>query len=379
MHERRNFCSWRSETLAASRLHSYTGHPHRRRLCSRPFVNRLILVLCLLSSGLSVRPLLAAVVAQSSAEVKEEPVTLLPIAGAVSRTRAQMSGLAWYGDHLILLPQYPARYENNLFYLTKEQIVAALKGVNAKPLRAGAVPLFGAEALAELEGFEGFESIAFVGERVYLTVETDRADGMLGFVTTGLMMPDLSGLRLYPTFRSEIAPQTNFRNLSDEAMFVAGDQVVTLYELNGALFNREPVAHLFAGDDLQPLGTMPLAPLDFRITDATPLDAENRFWVINTFYADDIFKLGPDALAEKYGMGPTHRQHAAVERLVQMQYSPTGITLVQRPPIQLELTEAKGRNWEGIARLETPEFSGFLLVTDKKPKTLLGFVADPQE
>ena len=36
--------------------------------------------------------------------------------------------MAWYGDKLILLPQYPSRYGNQLFALERQDILAYLRG-----------------------------------------------------------------------------------------------------------------------------------------------------------------------------------------------------------------------------------------------------------
>ena len=52
---------------------------------------------------------------------------------------------------------------------------------------------------------------------------------------------------------------------------------------------------------------------------------------------------------------------------------PMGIVLTETPPIQLELGP-ESRNWEGLVRLED---RGFLLMTDKFPGTILGFVGVP--
>ena len=60
-----------------------------------------------------------------------------------------------------------------------------------------------------------------------------------------------------------------------------------------------------------------------------------------------------------------------VARLLEFELTETGIELADRPPIQLELHPLELRNWEGIVRLED---RGFLLVTDKFPETILGFV-----
>jgi hypothetical protein len=117
--------------------------------------------------------------------------------------------------------------------------------------------------------------------------------------------------------------------------------------------------------------------IEYRITDATALDSANRFWAINYFFPLEFDQIpDTDPLVERYGAGATHLQYQTVERLVEFQYDTTGIRLVDRPPIQLVLSSETGRNWEGLVRLDD---RGFLLMTDRFPGTILGFVAAPIE
>lgn len=105
------------------------------------------------------------------------------------------------------------------------------------------IPLV-APGVKDIAGFEGFESIAFAGNRVFLTIET-KPGAMLAYVVSGTIQPDLSELRLDVAHRTAIPPQAVISNLSDEALLVAGKRIVTLYEANGAAVNPSPVAHLF--------------------------------------------------------------------------------------------------------------------------------------
>jgi hypothetical protein len=115
--------------------------------------------------------------------------------------------------------------------------------------------------------------------------------------------------------------------------------------------------------------------VEYRITDVTALDGQARFWAINYFFPDESeLKPRVDPLAERYGRGPTHTQAEHVERLLQFHYTPAGLELVDRPPLQLALLPDEARNWEGIVHLEG---RGFLLVTDKFPETILAFVSGP--
>ena len=56
---------------------------------------------------------------------------------------------------------------------------------------------------------------------------------------------------------------------------------------------------------------------------------------------------------------------------MELRYHMGGVQLTDTPPIQLQLLSDDLRNWEGIVRLDN---LGFLLVTDKFPRTMLGFV-----
>ena len=163
--------------------------------------------------------------------------------------------------------------------------------------------------------------------------------------------------------------------MTDETLLVASDRLVTIYEANGRVVNPEPVAHLF-DPALAPVGTIPFPSIEYRITDATALDGANRFWAINYFWPGDTkLKPGLDPLAASFGEGSTHAQFTTVERLVEFQYDDEGISLTSAPPLQLELIDDDhARNWEGIVRLSD---RGFLLVTDKHPETILGFVPGP--
>lgn len=159
--------------------------------------------------------------------------------------------------------------------------------------------------------------------------------------------------------------------MSEESLLVLGDKLATIYEANGVGVNAAPVVHLF-DSALNAAGTTPLANIEYRLTDATALDSDNRFWTINYFFPGDEDLLPEtDPIAETYGQGYTHSQQDGLERLVEFQYSESGITLTDTPPIQLQLLADGLRNWEGIVRLDE---RGFVVATDKWPQTILAFV-----
>jgi hypothetical protein len=122
------------------------------------------------------------------------------------------------------------------------------------------------------------------------------------------------------------------------------------------------------------MDTIPMDNIEYRLTD-TALDSENKFWGINYFFPGDEDLLPKnDPILEQFGAGETHAKYPQVERLVQFLFSDSEVILSGRPPLYLQLTEDIN-NWEGLVVLDD---KGFLLVTDKYPKTIFAFVPIPR-
>lgn len=312
----------------------------------------------------------------------EPPIIHIPLSGPITKRKAEVSGIAWYDDYLILLPQYPRRLDDAIFALPKASILAYLNARSSAPLEPQAIAFADGAIAKDIQHFQGYEAIAFAGDRAFLTIESGRDNKMMGYLVAGDIAPDLSTLTLDVETITPIAPQSTLDNTTDETLFIVGDTLVTLYERNGVDINAAPVAHCF-DFDLTPRDVIPFLNIEYRITDATEPTVTSsgaaRFWAINYFYPGDKHPAPIDPLAVQYGQGYTHRQHAWVERLVLFEYTEAGITRVDQPPLLLELSDA-ARNWEGLARLDDAESEfqrGFLLVTDEHPETILAFVPYP--
>jgi hypothetical protein len=247
-----------------------------------------------------------------------------------------------------------------------------VQGKITGPLTPQPTPFDSVNLEATIPGFEGYEAIAFSGQQVYLAIEARQGLKMMGYLVRGQVAPHLSAIRLEPDTLTPNPPQAQFSNQSDEALLMDGQALLSLYEINSPALNPQPHASQF-DRRLKLQKTWPLAPLEYRLTDASNLDSEGRFWVINYFYpGDSDFKPMRDPLSERFGLGPTHRQSEIVERLVELSLSDGAVALSGRAPILLELRgDGEARNWEGLARLGE---SGFIIVTDKFPTTILAFV-----
>ncbi len=285
--------------------------------------------------------------------------------------------MAWYGETLILLPQFPEFARDQLgiavvFAIEKASILNYLSEEDPLPLTPAAWTFNFNGLEGAIYGYEGFEAIAFYQDTFYITLEATNTYGTYGILIQGTIDPINQQLTLLPGSQQRIDPQTGISNLSDEALLFFNNQIYTFYEANGINFNPSPLTHRF-DLSLYPLTSLPFPHIEYRLTDATSADASGFFWVINVSnIANAYFMPESDPIADQYGQGQTHAQFELVERLLLMQITDQGIQLVDRAPIQLNLTAGYVmRNWEGIVRMDE---MGFLLATDKYPTTLLAFI-----
>jgi hypothetical protein len=334
----------------------------------------------------------------ASTEV-ERAVRQLPLSGPLAKANAEVSGLAWHGDDLVLLPQHPFRMsgradEGLLFAISKAEIDAVLSGRRDGPLRPRPIALLAPELEARSPVYQGCEALAFADGNAYLVTEAvaDAETGaMRGYLFAGRLRGDT--LRLDTRRRAELPPQTTAGNMAYEALLAAPDRLVALYEANGRNVNTRPRAFVFS-PALQPLRSLRFPPVEYRLTDATALDADNRFWVMNYFFPGEKNKLVPafDSLAREQSTReqstspqrpPSARRDATpglVERLVEYRLGADGLRRTSAPPLRLSLQPGVPRNWEGLVRLHSEAYGpGFLLITDQYPETMLGFVAAGRE
>jgi hypothetical protein len=326
-------------------------------------------------------PLLSAgsAVAADSASACEVAPSPLSLGAPLDRDDIELSGLAWHGDTLVVLPQYPSRAApegtQRLYGLPRTALVRAVADSTAPPIDPIPIALIAGNMTTATEAYQGFEAIAFVGHHTYLLMERARdSAGMDGLLFQGHATPGLQRIELQTAEAWQLPMQAALRNMSYEALTTRADTVLALFEANGAHVNPQPRVYRYGAT--QPAGSVPFPTLEYRLTDATSMDTASRFWITNYFFPGEQSVLQPaaDSLTRRFGEGQTHRTSEVVERLVEYQYTPSGIVRTGTPPIQLKLDGGTGRNWEGLARLD----DGFLLATDRYPSTLLAYVPGPR-
>jgi len=289
--------------------------------------------------------------------------------GLITNPKQEISGLDWYGDDLVLLPENQGGY---LFMISKDKIYTSLNTDIPKPIKPRQTPFQAPDYSKLIPGFEGFESIAFNGNQFSITLEARDKKKMHGYITWGTIDPNTLEAKISEQMPMELPVPEQVNNMTFESALMDGDNVILFYEANGKNIRDSVWQYVVSMKDYS-ITTITHPQIEYRITDVTRLDDKNRFWAINYFWKGDKKRLkpAPDSIVMMHGEGKTHGNSEAVERLLEFELVNEKIQLSNREPIQIELDEKESRNWEGIARLDE---KGFLIATDKFPGSILGFI-----
>ena len=235
----------------------------------------------------------------------------IPLAGSARLPDSEISAMAWYQDRLVLVPQYPERFadadhEGYAFAISKTQIARFVDGETNEPLTPQPIPIEGLGIRNKVEGYEGFEAIAFSGSQFFAAIETRHGRGAGGLLIRGKVDNALESIDLRAAATAKLRAQTSLGNMGYEGIMVKDDRVLAFYEVNGTL-NPHPVARVF-DTDLRPLGDIPMSHLEYRITDTTAPDSRGRFWVSNFFWPGATWRPASCPLSRRYGVGPLAHQ-----------------------------------------------------------------------
>jgi len=306
--------------------------------------------------------------------LEEVEVIPLKLPDRISAASFEYSGMGWFGDYMVLLPQYPEGKDfsrkPNLFAIAKQDLLAAITDPDLElPVRD--IPIENSDLRSVIKGFEGFESILFVDQNVYMTIESRAGDPMMGYLIRGVVNGDLESITLDVNSIVELRPFSSELNATFEGMTYWNGSLYVMYEHNSMRNVKQPVAYQI-NPDLENIREIPFPVINYRITDATISDVDGKFWVMNYFFPGDThLAVDQDSLVEEYGEGKTHAENDPVERLVQLQIENDQISRIDQPPTYLQLLDNDiARNWEGLVMLDN---LGFLLITDSFPGSVLGF------
>ena len=311
---------------------------------------------------------------ENYAILEEVDLINIPIKGELSEKYSEISGMCWYGEKLIILPQFPSRFGDTLgkiFFLKKSSILNFISGNNTL-----LEPEYFEIDLREFEDLfqigSGFESITIKDDIAFFTIEHMNN----GKTETLLVSGDLDSVRnmiiLNKNSLTKDPANLFIHNISDESILYFNDDIIPIYELFGKNINKNPTVSVFT-TNLEFQRKLAFPTIEYRITDVTSVDDLGKFWAINYFYPGDNKKLNPaiDEIMFKHGIGESHMNYDPVERLIQFEIKESGINLTEEPPVYISLSQNTSRNWEAIVKIDD---KGFLIATDTFPKTILAFI-----
>ena len=313
----------------------------------------LILTLLVLSIGLS----------------KEIQYKDIPLSGLITNPKQEISGLDWYGNDLVLLPE---NLEGFLYMISRPDIYASINSDSPSSIEPKKTPFITPDYSKSIPGFEGLEAIAFNGDNVYITLEVEDEKTMRGYLAWGTIDPISLKVTIPEESLMELETPIQVKNMTYESLLIHNGKLILIYEAQGRNLQKSVWQFQVSLTDFS-VSKIDFPHVEYRITDVSRLDDQDKFWAINYHWPGDAKRLNPapDSIAIKFGEGESHQQLDAVERIVEFEMFENKIQFSGREPIQIQLDADASRNWEGIVRLDE---LGFLIATDKYPVMILGFI-----
>ena len=298
----------------------------------------------------------------------------IELSGLITNPKQEISGMDWFENRLFFLPE---NQDGFLFSLEKSQIIAAIENqytMDQKPLTPKQTKFNAPNYTDLIPGFEGFEGISFVEDNIYITVEAENNGIMESYIIWGNVDRSTYAVTIPRENLKNIKTPIQVKNMTYESIVTWNQKIYAIFEANGANLQKQATQKALSIIDktISPIG---FPSIEYRITDATKVDNNGKFWCINYFWPGDKKLLKPkvNTAFSNFEKKDGPEDLDAVERLIELEIKNDEIIISDSEPIQLILDEKDSRNWEGVARLDD---MGFLLATDKYPRMIFGFIAN---
>ena len=312
---------------------------------------------------------IVTVVSSSLILCKEAKVQEIKLSGLITDKKQEISGMDWYQDRLFLLPENMGGF---LFSISKGEILNAIKDGIKPPITPKKTRFKTPDYSSLIKGFDGFEAIAFNGDNIYITIESEHRGEMVSYLAWGKIDSKSLEVIIDEKDLETIKTPIQLNNISFESLLINDKDIVMIYEANGSNLRKNPTQSVFTHKSKN-ISQVNFPNIEYRITDATRMDKNDRFWAINYFWPGDkkLLNPGKDNILNKVKEGSSHFKLYQIERLFEFQMNAGEISISDTKPIQLFLESDASRNWEAVARLDD---KGLLIATDKHPKMIFGYV-----
>ena len=297
---------------------------------------------------------------------KSVPIQEIELSGLITNPKQEISGMDWYKGNLFFLPENLGGY---LFMVTKKDIQKKISLKEKEPLTTLQTKLNTPNYVKLIPGFDGLEAIAFKGNNAYISIEAENNGIMEGYIAWGTIDPKSFEININERNIQKIDTPIQVDNLSYESVIIHENNLLILYEANGANLRKNAFQLLMSLNDFSSK-KIKGPNIEYRITDATKIN-KNKFWAINYYWPGDKKKLKPSLDKILVNKSKKINTDQTIERLVEFKINDNEIIVSDEEPINLILEDGKSRNWEGIVRYGQ---SGFLIATDKYPRMILAYI-----
>ena len=126
--------------------------------------------------------LIITIVSSSLILCEEAKVQEIKLSGLITDKKQEISGMDWYQDRLFLLPENMGGF---LFSISKDEILNAIKNGKKIPITPKKTRFKTPDYSSLINGFDGFEAIAFNEDTIYITIESEHRGEMVSYLAWG--------------------------------------------------------------------------------------------------------------------------------------------------------------------------------------------------
>ena len=196
----------------------------------------------------------------------------IPLSGIITDPNQEISGLDWYKDNLVLLPE---NLNGFVFIIPKEKIIKSIALKNPAPIFPE-VNIFKTPNYSKtIKGFEGFESIAFNNDKFFVTIEAKDNDEMKSYLAWGKIDSNSLNMTIHKDSLKEIKTPIQVKNMTYESALIYKENIILLYEANGRNLQSkitQPNISLLNHS----ISSIKFPNIEYRITDATKVDINDK-------------------------------------------------------------------------------------------------------
>ena len=149
---------------------------------------------------------------------QESKVREIYLEGPANQRSLEMSGLTWYKDELILMPQYIDHDDPAFYAISKAKINRWLSQKSPSPIMPDKIRLDAPDFRNTIKGYQGFEAICFDGNTIYLIIESKHENLMKSFIVKGRIKRKKGIIIIDEDSLSEIKIPINIKNMGYESI-----------------------------------------------------------------------------------------------------------------------------------------------------------------